>query len=212
MQATRQEILDHLHRHGHATVRDFTQLLGLTATGVRQHLTVLERDGLIDGHEERGRVGRPAHVYRLTERGESLYPHNYDTLANLLMEEVRAMAGAEVLHLLMRRVSDRMAEQYGSRTDGRPFDERVQIAADILREQGSIVEAECHGDEFLIRQCTCPYPNVARRHRAVCALEVEFVSRMTGTDARLASSLLRGDGACTYRVRPNRVPSRSNGA
>ena len=63
MQATRQEILDHLHREHRGTVKDFAAFLGLTPTGVRQHLTSLERDGLITAREERGRVGRPAFVY-----------------------------------------------------------------------------------------------------------------------------------------------------
>ncbi len=206
MQATRRQILDHLHRHTRGTVRDLTELVGLTPTGVRQHLTVLERDGLVQAHEERGKVGRPAHVYRLTERGEGLFPHNYDILANLLMEEVHAMAGADALQQLMRRVSGRMAERYADRTEGRTLEERVQVAATVLKELGCEVEAERVGDEYLIRQCTCPYPNVARRHRAVCALEVDFVRRMTGGDARLTSSLLRGDDACTYRVRMAVVP------
>src|SRR6266516_4015962 len=118
MQATRQQILDHLHAHGKATVRELARLLDLTATGVRQHLTVLERDGLVEAQEERGRVGRPAHVYRLSERGEALYPHKYDLLANLLLEEVRAMAGADALQRLLRRVSTRLAEQYAGETEG----------------------------------------------------------------------------------------------
>lgn len=207
MQATRQQILDYLHQHTKCTVRDLTRLLSLTATGVRQHLTVLERDGLVEAQEERGHVGRPAHVYRLTEHGEALFPRNYDTLANLLMEEVRAMAGAEALQQLMRRVSTRLAERYSDRTEGLSLKERVAVAADVLREQGCIIETvetvgtAGQGSEFLIRQCTCPYPNVARRHSAVCALEVDFVRRMTGADARLTSSLLRGDNACTYRIR-----------
>ena len=215
MQATRQQILDYLHQHTKCTVRDLTRLLSLTATGVRQHLTVLERDGLVEAHEERGHVGRPAHVYRLTEHGEALFPRNYDTLANLLMEEVRAMAGAEALQQLMRRVSSRLAERYSDRTEGLSLAERVGVAAAVLREQGCIIEtvetvgasgADGQGGEFLIRQCTCPYPNVARQHSAVCALEVDFVRRMTGADARLTSSLLRGDNACTYRIRAVAAP------
>jgi len=201
MQITRQKILDYLYRHNKCTVRDLTALLNLTATGVRQHLTLLEGDGLVVAHAERGHVGRPARSYRLTERGETLYPRNYDTLANLMMEEVRAMAGAEALQQLMRRVSSRMAERYSDRTAGKTPEERVDAAAAVLREQGCLVSTEQRGDEFLIRQTTCPYPNVARRHSAVCALEVDFVRRMTGGDARLTSSLLRGDDACTYRIR-----------
>ncbi|MHB8577758.1 MAG: helix-turn-helix transcriptional regulator [Dehalococcoidia bacterium] len=201
MQATRQQILDHLHAQNTATVRDLAQLLNLTATGVRQHLTVLERDGLVETTEARGRVGRPAHVYRLSERGEGQYPHNYDMLANLLLEEVRAMAGAEALQRLLRRVSSRLAERYADRMEGHSLAERVESAAGVLRELGCVVESSQRGNEFLIRQCSCPYPNVARQHSAVCALEVDFVRQLTGGDARLTSSLLRGDDACTYRIR-----------
>ena len=82
MQATRQQILDYLRRNGRATVKDLDVHLGLTSTGVRQHLTVLEREGFVEAHEERGRVGRPALVYRLTETGDALYPKKYDQLAN----------------------------------------------------------------------------------------------------------------------------------
>jgi len=39
MQTTRQQILDYLRLHREATVKDLSLLLGLTATGVRQHLT-----------------------------------------------------------------------------------------------------------------------------------------------------------------------------
>ncbi len=78
MQVTRQDILDHLRRHGSGSVKELGQLLGLTSTGIRQHLTILERDGLIEAREERGRVGRPALVYTLTPQGDSLYPKKYD--------------------------------------------------------------------------------------------------------------------------------------
>lgn len=201
MQATRRQILDYLHEHGKGTVRELSALLGLTATGVRQHLTLLERDGLIEAHEERGHVGRPAFVYQLTEAGETLYPHNYDMLANLLLEEVRAMSGADALQRLLRRVSTRMAERYEDRLAGMNLADRVEVTAEVLRDLGCAVETERRGDDLLIRQCSCPYPNVAKKHSAVCALEVDFVRRMTGGDARLASSLLRGDSCCTYRIR-----------
>jgi predicted ArsR family transcriptional regulator len=201
MQASREQILSYLHHQGRATVKEMAQLLGLTPTGVRQHLTVLERDGLIQAQELRGRVGRPAYVYSLTERGQAYFPANYAMLANLLLEELRSMAGAEALQRLLRRVSSRMADHYSDRIVGHTLDERVQTAAQVLREQGCDVNVRTGEDAYFIEQCTCPYPEVARHHSAVCALEVDFVQRMTGADARLVGSLLRGDPACTYRVR-----------
>jgi len=201
MQASRQGILNHLHHRGRATVKEMARLLGLTPTGIRQHLTVLERDGLVQSQELRGYVGRPAFVFTLTERGESYFPTNYAMLANLLLEELRAMAGADALQQLLRRVSSRMAERYSARVTGMPLAERVLATAEVLREHGCEVEVRRDGGEYFIEQCTCPYPEVARQHSAVCALEVGFVQQMTGADARLVGSLLRGDPACSYRVR-----------
>jgi DeoR family transcriptional regulator, suf operon transcriptional repressor len=107
------------------------------------------------------------------------------------------------LQQLLRRVAARMAEGHAERVAAKPLLDRVQRTAEALREFGSSVEIERQGqgDELLIRQRTCPYPQVAKLHSAICTLEVGFVQRMTGSDARLISSLLRGDAACTYRVR-----------
>ena len=119
MQSTRQQILDYLHRTHAGTVKDLAHELNLTTTGVRQHLAVLERDGLVSARAERGRVGRPAFMYRLTDKGEALYPKSYDLLANLLIEEVRQVAGADALQCILRRVSDRMAQQTRDRVEGK---------------------------------------------------------------------------------------------
>jgi predicted ArsR family transcriptional regulator len=202
MQATRQQILDFLRRHRRATVKQLDGHLGLTSTGVRQHLTVLEREGLVSAHEERGHVGRPALVYQLTAKGDALYPKGYDQLANLLLEEVREVAGAQALQTLLRRVAARFADAYRDRLDGRGVSERVNEAAAIIRERGSLADAVQDGGDWLIRQYTCPFPNVASQNSCVCALDVEFVRLLVGADARLSTSLLRGDEACTYRVRP----------
>ena len=90
MQSTRLRILEYLQRNGTATVKELGQLLGLTSTGIRQHLTVLERDGLVAVREERGRVGRPNLVYSLTDEADAVFPKTYDVLASVLLEEIRA--------------------------------------------------------------------------------------------------------------------------
>ena len=201
MQATRQQIVDHLQRASRVTVKELGQLLGLTSTGIRQHLTVLERDGLVEAYEERGRVGRPALVYQLTEAGDALYPKRYDQLSNMLLEEVRAVAGAQGLQTILRRVATRFAEPYLERVAGKPLGERVGEASQIIQERGCPADAVHEGDDWLIHQHTCPFPNVARQNSSVCALDVEFVRQLVGADARLSQSLLRGDQCCTFRVR-----------
>ena len=201
MQATRQQILDYLRRHGQATIKDLGDVLGLTSTGIRQHLTVLEREAMVEAHEERGHVGRPALVYGLTEQGDALYPKQYDQLANFLLEELQETSGAQTLQTVLRRVAVRSAAPYQERVEGKPLAERVSIATDIIQERGCAADFVQEGEDWLIRQYTCPVPNVARQNSCVCPLDVEFVRQLVGADARLTTSLLRGDSACTYRIR-----------
>jgi predicted ArsR family transcriptional regulator len=86
---------------------------------------------------------------------------------------------------------------------GKGLPARVDEAVAVLNERGCLADVTCsEGGDYLLNQYTCPFPNVARVHRGVCAMEVEFVKQLTGGDARLTNSLLRGDPCCTYRVRP----------
>jgi predicted ArsR family transcriptional regulator len=206
MQSTRQQILEYLQRHGRGTVKELGELLGLTSTGIRQHLTVLERDGLVDAHEERGRVGRPTLVYSLTGKADTLFPKTYDLLASVLLEEIRENQGNEALHKMLHKVARRMAEPYNDRVKGKAFGERMQETAAILEEQGCMADwSQGDGGEYYIDEYTCPFPKIAQADRAVCALHVEFVGMLTGGEAKLTRSLMRGERACTYRVRPSSV-------
>ena len=202
MQLTRQDILDYLRRHGRGSVKDLGQLLGLTSTGIRQHLTILERDGLIEGHEERGRVGRPALVYSLTNRGDSLYPKRYDSLAGMLLDEVKAMTGSKGLQSLLRRVAVRLAERYQDRMEGKDLPARVEEMALIIEEDGCLVDTAFQDGAYFIYRYTCPFPNVAIDHTGLCSLHEEFVRRLLQADARLISCIIRGDRSCTYRILP----------
>ena len=202
MQTTRQQILEHLQRHGRATVKELGQLLRLTSTGIRQHLTVLERDGLVLTSEERGRVGRPTLVYTLTEKAETLFPKGYDELAIALLEEIRAEEGSERLYQLLHRVAHRLAESFWERVQGKSLAQRVEETAAILQEQGCLVDWEQQDGEFLLHEFTCPFSKVAKEDSAVCTLHLDLVRLLTSADTRLVRCVLRGERACTYRIRP----------
>ncbi|MEO7666389.1 MAG: winged helix-turn-helix transcriptional regulator [Dehalococcoidia bacterium] len=203
MQSTRQQILEYLQRHGRGTVKELGLLLGLTSTGIRQHLTVLERDDLVTAREERGRVGRPTLVYSLTEKADGLFPKTYDTLATVLLEELREAEGNEKVHGLLRNVARKLAAPHVQRVQKKSLRDRVKETAAIMDDQGCVVDwHEGDDGDFYIDEYACPFPKIAEADRAVCALHVEFVRTLTGCDTRLTRSLMRDERACTYRVRP----------
>jgi predicted ArsR family transcriptional regulator len=200
MQPTRREILDYLRRNGKGSVRELGELLGLTSTGIRQHLTILERDGLIEGHEERGRVGRPALVYSLTALGDALYPKKYAALASLLLEEIRSTSGDDGIRDILNRVAARKAEAYLNRLSDLDLRARVAEVAAIIEEEGCLISTSFEDGAFVIQRLTCPYPDVARAHKDLCYLDSQFISRLLEAPAKLESRVICGDPACVYRI------------
>ena len=200
MQPTRRQILDFLRSHGKGSVKELGDLLGLTSTGIRQHLTILERDGLIEGHEARGRVGRPALVYSLTALGDALYPKKYAVLASLLLEEVRSAGGDDGVQDLLRRAAKRKAEPYLGRVAGLDLPARVAQVAKLIEAEGCLVSASSAGGAYFINRLTCPYPEVARAHQDLCYLDSQFLGFLLDAPAYLDTCIIRGDPACSYRI------------
>ena len=79
---TRERILVLLRRHGRLSAPRLAELLELTPVGVRRHLALLERDGLVDATIEKAKRGRPTAVYRLTDAGLETFPRHYDEVAS----------------------------------------------------------------------------------------------------------------------------------
>jgi predicted ArsR family transcriptional regulator len=202
MQPTRRQILDYFRSHGKGSVKELGDLLGLTSTGIRQHLTVLERDGLIEGHEARGRVGRPALVYSLTALGDALYPKKYAALASLLLEESRSANGDGGVQDLLQRAAKRKAEPYLGRVAGLSLPARVAEVAKIIEAEGCLVSTSSEGGAYFINRLTCPYPDVARAHKDLCYLDSQFLGYLLETPASLDACIVRGDSACSYRIQP----------
>ena len=201
MQVTRQDILDHLRRHGSGSVKELGQLLGLTSTGIRQHLTILERDGLIEAREERGRVGRPALVYTLTPQGDSLYPKKYDVLSSMLIEEAKATLGARGFQSLLRRIAIRFADVYQDRVEGKDLPARIEEVARIVEEEGCLVDTARNDGTYYFHRYTCPFPNVVATHTSVCSVHGEFMRRLLQAEVHLTSCIAQGDRYCTYEIR-----------
>src|SRR3982074_1707434 len=81
--STRMEVLELLRRKGRCRAEASASALRVTPNAVRQHLTTLERDGLVVSHPERSGRGRPALLFSLTERADSVFPKRYGQLASL---------------------------------------------------------------------------------------------------------------------------------
>ena len=207
MQATRQEILDFLRQHGEGSVRELGAHLSLTPTGVRQHLAILEREGLVANRELRGQVGRPALAFRLTPQAEQLYPKAYDELANAVLGAARSLLPAETYGSLVANAAEILAAPHLAALAALNPVERVRATCALLEQRAVVVNWEPDGaGGFMLFERTCPSRDVAAEHPALCPMDAALIGRLTGMHAELRSSLAAGAERCAYHLTPVPAP------
>lgn len=197
-------ILEFLQRNGSATIKQLEDLLGVTTTAVRQHLSSLQSEGYIERRRVNAGVGRPHHVYSLTSKKHELFACHCDDLALTLLEEVFALEGEEQANRLLTRVSDRLAQKYASEVRSTVLQERVQELAGALYAKGILVDVEPINDETIILQTfNCPYHELAQEHREVCDMDEKMIRQVLGSDVNLSACMMDGHGSCSFVINVN---------
>src|SRR3954447_16839179 len=136
---SRRRILEFVKRRGETAAEEIASELAITLSGARQHLSALERDGLLEHHSVRGGPGRPKHVFALTAAGDALFPRAYAELTNELLEYVED-EDPELLGRIFERRARRRLLRTQARTAGLPFADQVRIVAEVLDEDGYLAE------------------------------------------------------------------------
>ncbi len=172
-----------LLRRGSRTVEELARALGLTDNGVRTHLGVLERDGIV---RQRGTVsrgggggGKPAYVYELAPEAEALFPKAYSPVLRRLLDVMAERLGPEETEALLRAVGRRIADERSVPVDGGAR-VRLEAAVAVLNELGGLAELEERESTFVIRGYSCPLTDVAPGHPEVCRLAEALLTEIAG--------------------------------
>lgn len=200
---TRRAILTAIKSRGDARAEDLASDLGVTVSAMRQHLSSLASDGLVEHAQVRDGRGRPRHLYHLTDRADALFPRAYAEITNELLSYVDE-ADHELLEKVFRRRRDRRIRQANARLAGKSFAERVAELARILDEDGYLATFEaCDDGSYRIVEHNCAVLGIAQRYNQACASEIEFI-RSVLPDAQVtrASHIVAGARHCGYVVTP----------
>jgi predicted ArsR family transcriptional regulator len=179
-ESTRGRIVTLLRRSGR-TVEELARAVALTDNGVRGHLAVLERDGVV---RQRGSVrrgsggGKPAYVYELTSEAEDLFPKAYEPALGRLLDVLAGRLGPEETEALLRSVGRRLVE--GKTVATGDTRARLEAAAGVLNELGGLAELEQQDGTLVIRGYSCPLAAVTPDHPEVCRLAEALVAEVAG--------------------------------
>jgi predicted ArsR family transcriptional regulator len=199
---TREQILALLRRHGTMTAAELSDALGIGAVGVRQHLALLDRDGLVATTGVRRGVGRPSHLYALTAAAEALFPKRYDRMAMDALAFVEAQGGTAAIDQLFTERRRQLTMQYAPRLAGKNRTEQVTELAAILTEQGYMCECEqLPNGEMVLIEHNCPVDCVARDYRQACEHELKLYEDVLGIPLVREETISEGGICCRYRIR-----------
>jgi predicted ArsR family transcriptional regulator len=204
--ALRREILIRLRRDGAATPDQLAAAIGASRTGVLQQLRALEATHFVSRQTIRHGVGRPRHLYDITEDAQELFPTNYDGLAAGLLAAIDAVGGfgliEQIFEARRRQAGERVLRQIEDLVAPTAclFD-RVTALAAIQDEMGYLATAILEPDGTIrLREHNCAILDVARSQKTACQAEIDLFRDVLGVDVIRESHIVAGDRCCSYRV------------
>jgi predicted ArsR family transcriptional regulator len=201
-------ILLHLKTKGPQPAAQIAKRLGVTAMAIRQHLYTLRDGGLVTYQDERRKVGRPARIWRITEKAQARFPDSHAELTVEMLAIIRATFGERGIERLMTERTRLQIKTYGERmrAAGKSLEARVNALAKIRAEQGYMAEASRQRDgSFLLTENHCPICAAASECQGLCREELVLFSSVLGNEVAVERTdhILAGARRCAYRITPN---------
>lgn len=220
-------LLDLLRKEGACGIAELAVAMNVTATAVRQRLTRLMGLGLITRETTKPARGRPSHRYALTDKALRQSGHNFVDLSLALWQEIRSIKDPEIRSGLLKRLSERMANEYRSQIQGNTLEERFESVAALFGVRNvpvsvdyvgtAVVEGDAktqavgdiHGNTEVVTMPTalpvlsvwaCPYPQLAEQDRGICSLEKMLLTDLLGTRVKLTECRLDGGNCCRFQT------------
>lgn len=206
--STKDDILQLLRKQGQATAHELAEQLDITPQAIRRHLKDLEAKHLISHQLIQEGMGRPQHLYHLTEQGRDRFPHRYDEFAVSLLDTLAETVGPEQVSSILQKQWERKAIDYRARLGKGSLEKRVAALVELRKIEGYMAEwhpveqeSDPNGDRFLIVEHNCAISNVAESFPRVCDHELEmFATVLPDCTVERTYWMINGEHRCGYLV------------
>lgn len=198
--STREKVLQTILSRQRCTINELAEAVDINPISVRHHIARLEAEGLVTSEEERHGVGRPRRLYFLTEHGIDHFPSRYLKLTIRLLEQLKGSMPKAMVNSLFTQMAEDMASEYEVEARSLNLEQRLDLVTNMLNHEGFTVDWEKQGDQYLIREISCPYYRIGQNHPEVCAVDQTLISTVLSVPAEKVNCVLNGDTYCTYIV------------
>ena len=210
--STKQDILKYLLKEARATALGLSTALKVSPQAIRRHLKDLEGEELIIYSSEQMGMGRPQHVYKLSNKGKERLRReigdSYGQFAVSLLDTLAETVGRDQVSSILQKQWERKAEEYRQRVGKGSLQQRVATLVELRKAEGFM--AEYHPveateleieDKFIFLEHNCAISNVAESFPSVCGHELEmFAAILPDCTVERTHWIIDGEHRCGYLV------------
>lgn len=197
MKNTRQLILKRLAVTRQVTTNKLAAQLSINPITVRNHLQVLEAEGLVMTSEKRHGVGRPQLVYQLTNVGQQEIASNYHSLTESLFAKLEQQVGKNGVSEILKTIGEEKAQDHKLEFNA-SLTEQMDHFCDLMAEQGYQVDWAMNENRVYIHNASCPYHHLRQTHPEICSMDLSLFSTVLAKELRFEKSLSAKGAACIY--------------
>jgi DeoR family suf operon transcriptional repressor len=193
----KQDILHYLLKQGQATAQELADQFQVSPQAIRRHLKDLEVEGLIAHEAIQLGMGRPNHVYTLSEIGHAQFPDRYGDFAVSLLGTLAETVGTDQMGSILRKQWERKALEYRDRLGQGSLKQRVASLVEIRKAEGYMAEyypiaadgslieqaaaieqspgsMDASESRFILTEYNCAISHIAETFPSVCGHELEM--------------------------------------
>lgn len=200
--SAKEKLLNVLKKDHESTIKDIMVYFTISEIAVRRHLRELEQQGFVKKEVVKQDIGRPYHVYLLTEKGHQTFPNQYEQLPLELLKDLEDIQGKQAVTDVLAKRMEREKELFKEHIKSDDFDEKIAAVAEIQDEKGYMIEYKktAKGD-YEVTNYNCPILNIASSYRQLCSNEKKVLSEVfTHSDVISETCITRGDHYCKWII------------
>jgi predicted ArsR family transcriptional regulator len=201
MQTTRQRIIQLLGRNSGLTTGELGDMLNISSTAVRRHLSALEAQRTVFHKVEQRGMGRPSYVYKMADSAPEVFPQSYTAFANSVLQKLSELEEEKTPEELFNALQEKRQRQYITKTKGETLSDRVASLARLMEREGRMTTwQQVEGERFVLREHNCPFHRLNGSSEYFCRCELALLQTTLQAEVQRVSHILAGDVACAFVI------------
>lgn len=207
IESSKDGILHFLLKEETSTATKIAKALKISPQATRKHLNDLEKEGLIEHDTIQKKIGRPQHIYYLSEKGKNHFPHRYQEFAVSFLDTLTETLGENQLNQVFQKQWERKVAKYSQHLQNKNLKERIAKLVEIRQEEGYMAELflldekRAEIPKFFISEHNCAIKEVADSYPEVCGHELEmFAALFPNCKVERTNWIKNGEHRCGYLI------------